>query len=167
MLEHGRAEAPNGVGKLSDESPGTKPERVIIQTRFGPLEFGPENWLFMPVGPLGFTDFQRFGLAGLPNPQLAQFRLLQCLDEPELSFIVTQLKIEDGRITRENLEDAALSVGIPLEAAKFLLIVTVRKQAEGISVTVNLRAPIVVDINRSIARQVVISSSRYPIQAPL
>ena len=142
-------------------------ERITIETRFGALAFGPENRLMLPVGLLGFADYRHFGLAELPQAELAEFRLLQSLDDHSLSFIVTTLRIDEGIVAREDLEDAALSVGVPLEVAAFLLIVTVRPAPEGSSVTVNLRAPVVVDVNRAIARQVVMANSGYPIQQPI
>lgn len=140
---------------------------VTVETRFGTLVFGPENSLFMPVGPLGFGNHHRFGLAELPNPGLARFRLLQCLEDTELSFIVTPLRAEDGLVAREDLEDAALSVGVAPEIAAFLLIVTIRPDGKGSRITANLRAPVVVDPHRAVARQVVMANSKYPIQAPL
>jgi len=150
-----------GQGSLAGE------KHVTIETRFGPLVFGPENSLYMPVGPLGFGNHHNFGLAELPNPRLAKFRLLQCLDDTELSFIVTPLRIEDRLVEREDLVDAALSVGISMDTAAFLLIITVRPDAKGTRITANLRAPIVVDPHRAVARQVVMANSKYPIQAPL
>lgn len=151
----------NGGGPAEGDGP------VTIETRFGALAFGPENSLMLPVGLLGFADFRHFGLAELPQAELADFRLLQSLDDQSLSFIVTTLRIDEGIVAREDLEDAALSVGVPVEAAAFLLIVTVRPTPEGSSVTVNLRAPVVVDVNRAVARQVVMANSSYPIQQPI
>ena len=150
-----------------DTKEAEKAERVVIETRFGTLEFGPENRLFLPIGLLGFADYKIFGLAEMPQPELADFRLLQSLEDEKLSFIVTPIKIDGGEVAREDLEDAALSVGIPVEAAAFVLIVTIRPMPEGSNVTVNLRAPLVIDVNRAVARQVVMANSSYPIQQPI
>ena len=162
MLESNAARASN----LDDKDAETA-ERVTIETRFGALEFGPENRLFMPVGLLGFSEYRHFGLAEMPQPELADFRLMQSLQDDTLSFIVTPIKIDGGEVAREDLEDAALSVGVPVDSAAFVLIVTIRPTAEGSHVTVNQRAPVVIDVNRAIARQVVMANSSYPIQQPL
>lgn len=154
--------AGNSVSNSSAEG-----ERFTMETRFGTLEFGPENSIHMPIGPLGFTDFHRFGLVNLSNPSLDQFKLLQSLDNPDLGFIVTPLNTESGPISAEDLEDGALSVGIPVEDATFLLVVTVRSSDKGPSITVNLRAPVVLNVNLLTARQVVLANSNYPIQQPL
>jgi flagellar assembly factor FliW len=140
---------------------------VVIETRFGPLEFGPANSIFMPVGPLGFGACHHFGLAELPKPASDRFKLLQSLDNHDLGFIVTQLEPDDARISRDDLEDAAMSVGIPMEAALFLLIVTIRANDESTSITANLRAPVVLDKNRLVARQVVMANNALPIQMPI
>ena len=166
MLESNAARAP-AIDAKTDEKDLESAERITIETRFGVLEFGPENRLFMPVGLLGFTDYRHFGLAEMPQPELADFRLLQSLQDEKLSFIVTPIKIDSGEVAREDLEDAALSVGIPVDSAAFVLIVTIRPMPEGSNVTVNLRAPVVIDVNRAIARQVVMANSSYPIQQPI
>lgn len=163
MLETSSARSGHGGGPVQpvDDKP------VVIETRFGSLEFGPDNSLYMPVGPLGFADLHHFGLADLPKPAADHFKLLQCLESHELGFIVTELALDDGRVAREDLEDAALSVGIPVDSARFLLIVTIRAVGDSTSITANLRAPVVVDRKRLIARQVVMANSSYPIQMPL
>ena len=142
-------------------------ERVTVNSRFGTVEIGPENRVYMPVGLLGFSDSHHFGLVGLPQPASVRVKLLQSIDDPELGFIVLPLTVEDGHVAPEDLEDAALSVGIAPETAAFLLIVTVRMTENGAKITANLRAPIVVDPMRSIARQVVMANSNYAIQFPL
>lgn len=166
MLDQNAARLRSADDAASGAAPA-EDERIVIETRFGALEFGPEQRVMLPVGLLGFSDCRQFGLTTLPQPELAEFRLLQSLEDHELSFIVTTLKIDEGVVAREDLEDAALSVGISVDAAAFLLIVTVRATPEGSTVTVNLRAPVVVDVNRAIARQVVMANSSYPIQQPI
>lgn len=166
MLESNAARAPSADTK-ADGQEAEQAERVTIETRFGALEFGPENRLFLPVGLLGFAEYRHFGLAEMPQPELADFRLLQSLQDEKLSFIVTPIKIDGGEVAREDLEDAALSVGIPVDSAAFVLIVTIRPMPEGSNVTVNLRAPLVIDVNRAVARQIVMANSSYPIQQPI
>ncbi|MCG8360929.1 MAG: flagellar assembly protein FliW [Kiloniellales bacterium] len=167
MWEPSAAQSPSEAGQQSGEATPETQGRLVVETRFGALEFGAENRVYMPLGLLGFSDHHNFGIADLPQPELAAFKLLQCLEDTSLSFIVNPLKIDEGRVAREDLEDAALSVGIPVEAAAFLLIVTLRQADQGLNVTVNLRAPVVIDVNRALARQVVMANSAYPIQQPL
>lgn len=167
MWERSSNPIPSAAPGASAEASALDNDRLTLETRFGRVEIGPENRVFMPVGLLGFTDSHDFGLVGLPQPASNRFKLLQSIEDPELGFIVLPLTAEDGHVAPEDLEDAALSVGIAPETAAFLLIVTVRMTENGAKITANLRAPIVVDPMRSIARQVVMANSNYAIQFPL
>ncbi len=142
-------------------------DAVAVETRFGVFEFAGRSMVHMPRGPHGFTEFREFGLANLPPPAPEHFKLLQSLEEPQLSFIVTALDPTSGAVVQEDLKDGAASVGIPFDDAAFLLIVTLRAGDEGTTATVNLRAPIVLDLERRLARQVVLANNAYPIQQQL
>lgn len=138
-----------------------------IETRFGLLSFAEENRVVMPSGPLGFADKHKFVLGDLPPPANPCFKVLQSEEDNDLSFIVTPLKPEDGCIELADLEDVAMSASISWEDAAFLLIVTVRPTDDGAKITVNLRAPLVVDVKAGLARQIVMTNGNYPIQQPL
>lgn len=140
---------------------------VTVATRFGTFDFTADQTFYMPRGPHGFTDYHLFGLANLPEPAPKTFKLLQSLDDPELSFIVVAFDPASGAITAQHLSEAAGSLSIAVADAVFLLIVTLRPAEGGTTATVNLRAPLVLDLDRRIASQVVFADSAYPIQQPL
>ncbi|MFQ5774599.1 MAG: flagellar assembly protein FliW [Kiloniellaceae bacterium] len=149
-------------------APAAMPTEVVaVETRFGIYEFTPDNMIHMPRGPHGFTEYRNFGLANLPNPAPEHFKLLQSLDDPQLSFIVTPLDAQAGIVAPDDLRDGAASVGMSMDEAVFVLIVTLRPTDKGTSATVNLRAPIVLDLERRVGRQVVLANNRYLIQQPL
>ncbi|MGO1117864.1 flagellar assembly protein FliW [Rhodovibrionaceae bacterium A322] len=146
---------------------GLPPSTTVVETRFGVYEFTNANSLFMPQGLLGFSRNKHFGLANLPQAQLDTFKLLQSLEDPQLSFVVTPLMEESGLIAETDLNDMLDSQGIDKEDSAFLLLVTMRQTPTGFDMTVNLRAPIVVDlINRS-ARQVVLHNADYDLRHAL
>lgn len=140
---------------------------VTVETRFGAFDFSPEQTLYMPRGPHGFVEHHVFGLANLPPPAPETFKLLQALDDPELSFIVVPLDPASGAVAAEDLADGAQTLGMAAQDAIFLLIVTLRAEEGGTTATVNLRAPLVVDLERRLAAQVVLANSAYPIRQPL
>jgi flagellar assembly factor FliW len=142
-------------------------QEILVKTRFGVIAVQPESVIDMPQGPLGFTQHRRFVIAALPNPKLGQFRLLQSLSDPEVSFVVTQLQPESGLIELADIEEACIATGFQGNEALVLLIVTVRQEAGRIATSVNLRAPIVLDPNRRIARQVVLANADYAVRHPL
>jgi flagellar assembly factor FliW len=159
----------SGLATASEQAEAAPiPETVAVETRFGVYEFEAQSRIFMPAGPLGFQECRNFGLANLPDPRLSHFKLLQSLDQPDLSFIVTALPEDGGPIANEDLEEICRSVDAPLDEAIFLLIVTIRPnpQGEGITMTVNLRAPIVFTPHSGQARQCVSSKPDYAVQQP-
>ncbi len=137
---------------------------VEVETRFGRLLFGPNAILTMPAGPLGFADCHQFGLCNVPGAADARFKLLQCLDDRDLSFIVMPLLQPEDHLQQSDIDDLCQSIDTDFADAAFLLIVTLRPGPEGMSFTVNLRAPIIIDCKRAVARQAVLNDSRYPIR---
>lgn len=140
---------------------------VSIESRFGTIEIGPEQHLTLPHGLLGFAEFHDFGLAALPNGRHPQFRVLQCLSTPELSFLVAPLNMDSGAIDESDLKEACATLGISRERLGILLIVTVRRDDDGAHVSVNMRAPLFVDTARNTARQYVMPNNKYSIRHAL
>ena len=140
-------------------------EKITIATRFGEMEFGWDKAIYMPVGLLGFPDRQSFGLAHLPDISAGEFMLLQCLTDPDLSFIIAHYNPQSGVIERRDLDNAIASLAIPKEDAEVLVLVTLRpnKQGGGISISVNLQAPVILDTRRQTGWQFVLPKP-YPLQ---
>lgn len=143
------------------------PNSILIETRFGPIEFDRDNTIDMTQGLLGFPDVHEFALANLPDERFPQFKLLQCLTDPSLSFIVAPLNIESGAIQPADLDEACDSLDIAREDLAVLIVVSVRKDPTGIQVTGNLRAPVILDTQRQVGRQYVLANSAYPIRQEL
>lgn len=168
MLETTIAQTMTGPSAPETGAPREAADSFSIETRFGVLSFTADNRIHMPSGPLGFGDSRRFVLGALPPPANPRFKILQSEEDNDLSFIVTPLQPEDGCIELADLEDAAMSASISWDDAAFLLIVTVRPNDDGSAdITVNLRAPLVVDVKEGLARQIVMVNANYPIQQPL
>lgn len=141
-------------------------EEILVRTRFGVVAAKPDSIIEMPQGPLGFAQHRRFVMADLPNPKLAQFKLLQSLSAPDVSFVVAAFNPASGMITAADIEQGCAEIGFPAEDTVVLLILTVRQEAGKIVTTVNLRAPIVVDSRRHLARQIVLANPEYSIRHP-
>jgi flagellar assembly factor FliW len=152
---------------VSPATAGNLAANTIVETRFGTYEFDPQASFLLPYGLPGFPESRRFGLANLPGEQMQAFKLLQSLEDGSLSFIVTPLDPSAGQIARADFEVACLSAGTTPDQAALLLLVTLRKTADGMDITVNLRAPIVLDLDRRIGRQVVLQNTAYAVRHPL
>lgn len=142
-------------------------ESITVETKLGPVVAQRSATIEMPQGPLGFARHTRFALVDLPNPNLARFKLLQSLQGPEVSFVVTAVEVEGGPLAKADLDEACLSAGLAPGNLVVLLIVTVRNSPTGVTLTANLRAPVIVDVERRVGRQVVLSNADYAVRHPL
>lgn len=140
---------------------------TLVETRFGVYAFDETNTLDFPVGLLGFAGHQTFGLGNLPQPELVNYKLLQSLARPDLSFIVTPLEPDSSLVAQVDLEAACRSAGVAFAHATFLLLVTLRPGPNGLEMTANLRAPLVLDLERRVGRQIVLQNPDYPIRHSL
>lgn len=140
------------------------PEAVTVETRFGDIEFRLQNTIHMPRGMLGYADFHSFGLANMPDPKLEQFKLFQCLEDPTLSFIVAPLSPSNETIDSQDIEAACETLAIDPANAVALLVVSTRAIGATTQISVNLRAPVILDGESQQAYQHVLMNNRYPVR---
>jgi flagellar assembly factor FliW len=141
-------------------------EAPPLLTRFGPLALDPERIIAFPQSLLGFGGRHRYMLAEIPGASVA-FKLLQSIDDAELSFVVLPLDPNDGPIAGPDLAAACRALGIEDAALALLAIVTLRAEAPQVDCTINLRAPLLVDTARRLGYQHVLPDDAYPLRHPL
>jgi len=139
-------------------------DQIDIDTRFGTLRFSRDKALHMPRGLLGYADDHEFGLTKLPDQNLDQFMLLQSLSAAELSFIVAPLNRDGETLEEKDIAAACATLSISPEHAAILLVVSTRRIGEVTQISVNLRAPVIVDGETNRAWQQVLANSRYPVR---
>jgi len=139
-------------------------DTILIETRFGEMPFERGNTIYLPRGLFGFAEFHDFGLANLPDPKLDQFKMMQSLSDPNLSFIVAPLAMVGDAIDNADIDNACEVLSIPHESAAVLLVVATRKVGPETQVSVNLRAPILVDTTTRTGWQHVLNNSRYEVR---
>ena len=137
---------------------------VVIETRFGDIEFQLQNAIFMPRGMLGYADYHNFGVANMPDPKLEQFKLFQSLEEPSLSFIVAPLNPSSETIEVNDIDAACEILSIDPANAVVLLVVSTRQIGPTTQITVNVRAPVILDGASQNAYQHVLMNNRYPVR---
>ena len=64
-------------------------------------------------------------------------------------------------------EDACHLLGLALDQVVFLLVVTIRHMADSVQLSVNARAPLIIDSERQIGYQHVLSNSKYEVRHTL
>ena len=130
-----------------------------IQTlRFGEVEISESDIITMPDGLLGFPGLHRYTL--LSDPEQAPFIWLQCVDEPQLAFVVVdpyiffpgyQILAKHGELQSIGLED--------IREATILTIVVI--PFNPMDITTNLRGPLVINPKTNQAKQLVLIDDRY------
>lgn len=141
--------------------------RRIIETRFGPMEFADDQSIDMPRGVLGFAEHRSFGLAYLPNKFIDQLMLLQSLTDPETSFLVLPLNLDAGIIDEADLVSACQTMELDPDKAAVVVIVTIRDVAGQPQISVNLRAPIILNSDTRTGWQYVLPNGKYSVRHAL
>jgi flagellar assembly factor FliW len=141
-------------------------EAPTLVTRFGALALDPDRIIMFPRGLLGFADQHHYVLADIPGND-AVFKLLQSIDDVDLSFVVLPLDRSEGPITGPDLVAARAALAIDDAALAVLAIVTLRADAPRVEFTVNLRAPLLIDTARRLGYQHVLANEAYSLRHPL
>lgn len=128
----------------------------VQTTRFGSVEVNDSRVIDFPAGLLGFAGQRKFVL--LQPDDEGVFFWLQSTESPDLAFIVTDptLWVKDYvvPIRREQMDELGLSA---TEDSQVFVIVN----KYGRSLTANLQGPLVVNVNKRQAMQLVLSDKRW------
>jgi flagellar assembly factor FliW len=136
-----------------------------IQTsRFGSVTVNDEDVLNFPEGLLGFNELRRFILLDDPSDEI--FAWLQSCEEPGVAFPLLEPELFAPNyvvhLTKHDLE--ALSISGIREIRCFAIITI---PADPTQMTANLKAPIVINVSKRIARQCVLQDNSLAIREPI
>lgn len=149
---------------VSSTLPPESAGRKTVTTRFGDIDVDLNGILEFPRGLLGMPDRQRYVISTFPDNKMPQFKLLQSLDDYTLSFIILPLALENPIVAREDLIIAAQDVGIALADVEAALVVSVYRSPDSLRITVNARAPLMINRVQKQGLQYVFPHSRYKVQ---
>lgn len=144
-----------------------RPESEVVDTRFGKVTIYRNNPIVLPNGMLGQPDKNQFCLCNFPSDKMARFKLLQSLDDMSLSFITLPVEINNPIVDRADIEQAARDLNVPIDQLATLFVVSVHREAGAVKLSVNARAPIMLDTVRRVATQHVFHNAKYQIRQPL
>ena len=161
-LQHRPDEAASTV--CSPNAPDAALDVIDIDTRFGRIRFDRRRDISMPRGMPGFPGIHLYGIAGLPDPRFAQFLVLQSLERPTLSFLLLPEASPDLRIEPEHRSAAARDLGIAEDDLALAFVVAIRKAHDGAEISVNLRAPLLVDVPHRSAWQHILPYGDYSVR---
>jgi flagellar assembly factor FliW len=138
---------------------------VVIKTsRFGFVELKSEDVMTFNEGLLGFQDLRQFVLLDDPNDDI--FAWLQSCELPSVAFPVLEPEIFGHKYTitlnRTDLESLQLKAD---QSFAFLNIITIPDDPT--LMTANIKAPIVINLEKKLARQCVLQDNNLAIKEPI
>ena len=144
------------MGTIRIEQPSAK---LRLQTsRFGEIELSASEIITFPEGILGFAQFRRYVL--IKEPEQEPFLWLQGVDDPTLAFVVVdpflffpgyEIQVKPHELSSILMSDIA--------KATVLIVITIPEDA--MSLTGNLRGPIVINSENNFAKQLVLIDDRF------
>ncbi len=154
----------SGPGPETSAAEHSAGEPIIVDTRFGRLEFDPAQSIAMPRGMMGFPEHKVFALTGVPDPRVENFMLLQSLTDSGLSFLALPLSLESGILEIRDIEAARQDLGIGSEDFAAIAIVSIRNMGGKAQTTINLRAPVFLDARHRTGWQYVLPNGAYEVR---
>lgn len=138
----------------------------IETTRFGALPIDESHVITFPEGLPGFEGCHRFTLVPHPAPEdgpPSPFQWLQSVEDGSLAFLAMDPCLAfpqyEPRLPQAELESLSLSAGLDA-GARLLALLTV-PQGDPKGVTANLMAPVVVNPQARVGKQVVAAGDEY------
>lgn len=135
---------------------------VTLKTgRFGQLTLGDEEKIRIPQGMLGFPSLTEFCLVDPGDETLILW--LQSLQDPSLAFPLLEPKIfrpdYTARLSAAELRELSLE---NVNQSAVFSVLTISDDVT--QMTANLKAPLVINLKRQIAKQVVLQENEYSIK---
>ena len=131
----------------------------------GKIEIDDNKIITIPNGLLGFEKYTRYVIAYDSDKESKNgIMWLQCVDEPELAFPVMDpmFIIKDYRPVVEDEWLAQIGIFESDEELYVLSVLTVPSDLT--KMTINLKAPIVINISTRLGCQIIVNNEEYPIR---
>ncbi len=127
------------------------------QTRFGEVEYDPDNLLHFPVGMIGFPNLHHFIV--MPNKKQGPLFWIQSVDDSDIAFVLTDPTnfFLDYKVLPDTSERSTLQIEEDDECYS-LTVVTVPPDQK---ITINLSAPILFSPKTNRAIQIILEKTDY------
>lgn len=132
---------------------------------FGNIDIDENGIIDFPEGIPGFEGMRRFALlAGQESD--TPFKWLQCVDDGDLAFVAIDPKtvIPDYLVDVDDSEVEVLKIG-NTDRVVVLSIVVIPDEIT--KMTANLKAPILINTENNLGKQVTIENGKYSIRHPV
>ena len=134
----------------------------LATTRFGEIEFDEAMVIEMKGPILGFEHLTRYIL--LKQDQQTPFNWLQSVEDGALAFVVMNPQVIKPDYEPEIPDDDVALLEIEeVQDVVLLSIVTIRSKPVSM-ISANLRAPVVINFKKRMAKQIVLEDASLPVQ---
>ena len=139
---------------------------MLIKTRvFGEIEIDDTKIVTFENGIIGFPDLKKFTLL-YDAEKTGGIKWLQSLDEPAFA-----MPVMDPLYVKESynpvVEDELLKPLGEIKPDEILVLVTVTVPKDLKQMSVNLQGPIVINVEKHKACQVIVDNNGYPVKFPI
>ena len=136
---------------------------MILKTKkFGEIDIDENSILYFEEGILGFEDVHRFGVINNEDPE-SPFKWIQSIENPDLAFaLVDPFAIKKDYEFELKDENANLLGIINPSQVLVYAIVVVPEDVKKISM--NLKAPIIINTTNKKAAQIITDSDKYTVR---
>jgi len=133
---------------------------TIDSTRFGPIEVEEELMFEFPRGLPGFESLRKFVIVERDGQP---FKWLQSAEEAHLAFLIADPHYFEPEYEADvpQGELNILNIRFPEDLAMAVIVNVPPTQPE--KMTVNLRAPLIFNIRERVGLQIILTSSRHPV----
>jgi len=138
-----------------------------IQTKYiGEITIDPKKIINFENGLPGFNEEKKFILLPIPGTAPGSFQTLQSTTTPELAFVVTnpyqvyadyEFRLDKSTVNQLQIESE--------QDVLILTIVTLKSPFE--KSTINLKAPIIMNLKKQQGKQYILNDYSFPTKAPL
>lgn len=138
---------------------------MILKTKFhGDVGYKKEDVLTFTKGILGFEEIKEYILFPLQNNDA--FKVLHSITDEDIGFVVMSpfdiCKNYEFELNKS--QELELQVKTPKDVIVYSIVTVSSKVTD---ITVNLRAPIVINLNGKLGKQIVLNDEKYKVKTPI
>jgi len=136
-----------------------------FETKYhGTLEFNENEIIYFKKGLPGFEELKKFVVLSVEDNEF--FNILHSVENSEVGFIVVSpfyvVKDYEFNLNEYKLKDLKIK-----DYNQVSVYNTVTLNSDIKKITVNLRAPIIINVEEKLGEQVILNSSKYLVKHPL
>jgi len=143
----------------------TQTHTIVNTTRFGDLEIDQERVLTLTTPFLGFPDSRRFFLQS--HSGNSPLMWMQSIDDPALAFVVIPPQTINTEFRPDVSRQVRNELGLDHDRDMDVLVILTVPAGKPKEMTANLLAPVVINVRKRLARQILLDPALYEPRWPV